>query len=104
MHAVHCFIVRGPGGTFVRRWSPDTRLNGQPFRDAALHAGDRLSLGPVELEVVEGTPATPTASPASDELAATALQLAEQQRELDRLREQLQQSVEREQHGAERAK
>lgn len=95
---VHCFIVRGPGGAVVRRWSPDTRLNGQPFRDAALRAGDRLSLGPVDLEVVEGTPA----SPASEELATTALQLAEQQQELDRLREQLQQACEREQHGAER--
>ena len=36
----------------VRRWSPDTLLNGCQFTDAPLNPGDRLSIGPIELEVV----------------------------------------------------
>jgi len=55
---VHCLIVRGALGTLVRRWSPDTLLNGAPFQDAALRSGDRLRCGPLELEVLppETTP------------------------------------------------
>jgi len=37
----------------VRCWEPDTRLNGQAFGDAPLVPGDRLSIGPVELEIVD---------------------------------------------------
>lgn len=84
MRPVHCFIVRGPGGTIVRRWSPDTRLNGRPFRDAALHVGDRLSVGPVELEVLEG--ASPDAAREASELQ---LQVQAQELELATLRDQL---------------
>ncbi|MCE5269006.1 MAG: hypothetical protein LLG00_14105 [Planctomycetaceae bacterium] len=41
----------------IRRWSSDTRLNGQSFTDAPLAAGDRIGIGPIELDVVEvGTP------------------------------------------------
>lgn len=50
---LHLLIVRGTRGTFVRRWSPDTWLNGRPFEDAALRAGDRLRVGPVILEVLQ---------------------------------------------------
>jgi hypothetical protein len=53
---MHCLILRGARGTVVRRWSPDTRLNGQSFTDAPLCLGDRLTLGPVELEVTSGKP------------------------------------------------
>jgi hypothetical protein len=49
---LHCLILRGPGGAVVRRWSPDTLLNHQAFTDAALSPSDRLSVGPVELEVL----------------------------------------------------
>jgi hypothetical protein len=49
---LHCLILRGPGGAAVRRWSPDTLLNHQAFTDAPLAPGDRLSVGPVELEVL----------------------------------------------------
>jgi len=49
---LHCLILRGPGGAAVRRWSPDTLLNHQAFDDAPLAPGDRLSVGPVELEVL----------------------------------------------------
>ncbi len=55
----HCLIVRGPAATVVRRWSADTLLNGRNFTDAPLAAGDRLSLGPLELEVVETGSAAP---------------------------------------------
>ena len=41
------------GGTIVRRRDPNTRLNGRPFGDAPLMAGDRLRIGSVELEVVQ---------------------------------------------------
>lgn len=49
---LHCLIVRADRGTFIRRWSPDTRLNGRSFQDAALCAGDRLTVGPLHLEVL----------------------------------------------------
>lgn len=51
--SLHCLILRGSGRTVVRRWSPDTRLNGRAFADAELAPGDRLGVGPVELEVIE---------------------------------------------------
>ena len=50
---IHCLILRGIVGTVIRRWSPDTRLNGRAFDDAPLMPGDRLTVGPVELEVVD---------------------------------------------------
>ena len=50
---MHCLVVRGPAGTIVRRWSADTRLNGRTFDEAALQPGDRLTLGPVELEIID---------------------------------------------------
>ena len=49
---LHCLILRGPAAAVVRRWAADTRLNYQSFADAALMPGDRLSMGPIELEVV----------------------------------------------------
>ncbi|MCU0878859.1 MAG: hypothetical protein MUF06_13835 [Pirellulaceae bacterium] len=50
---LHCLILRGAGGTIVRRRSPRTLLNGAPFDDALLRPGDRLQVGPVELEIVD---------------------------------------------------
>ena len=49
---LHCLILSGKNGTIVRRNSPRTYLNGGPFEDAALHPGDILRVGPVELLVV----------------------------------------------------
>jgi hypothetical protein len=49
---VHCLLLRGPGGVFVRRWSPDTLLNGRTFLDAPLSPADRLRCGPIEFELV----------------------------------------------------
>jgi len=50
---VHCLILRGPNATVVRSWAPETLLNGRRFSDAMLSPGDRLGIGPIELEVVE---------------------------------------------------
>jgi predicted nucleic acid-binding Zn-ribbon protein len=50
---LHCVIFRGEAGSTVRRWSSDTQLNGRAFSDSLLMAGDRLQIGPVELEVLE---------------------------------------------------
>ena len=56
---LHCLILRGRDATVVRRWGPDTRLNGQAFSDARLSPGDRLTIGPIELEVLQTTASTP---------------------------------------------
>ena len=49
---LHCLIVRGTAAVIVRRWAPDTRLNGRDFQDAELTDGDILSIGPLQLEVM----------------------------------------------------
>lgn len=49
---LHCLIVRGTAATVVRSLSPHTRLNGQRFGDAVLRPGDRLSIGPVDFQVI----------------------------------------------------
>ncbi len=49
---VHCLIMRGPGATIIRCWTPDTRINGRSFTDANLNVGDRLTIGPIEFEVL----------------------------------------------------
>lgn len=54
---LHCLILRGQHGTVIRSWAPNTRLNGQPFSDAVLSHGDRLGIGPIELEVIDAEPA-----------------------------------------------
>jgi hypothetical protein len=78
---LHCVVFRGSRATVVRRWSMDTRLNGGWFTDAELRPGDRLSLGPIELEVVEtgrghGLPPSEDAAPA-DQVAHTTLPATE---------------------------
>jgi hypothetical protein len=64
---VHCLILRGSAGTVVRRWSRDTRLNGQTFSDAPLRGGDRLSIGPIDLEIIDPgvSPRAETSKPAA---------------------------------------
>lgn len=49
---LHCLIVRGSAATVIRSYSPATWLNGQRFGDAVLRPGDRLTVGPVEFQVV----------------------------------------------------
>jgi hypothetical protein len=50
---LHCVILRGAERTVARCWSLDTRCNGHAFNEALLAVGDRLSVGPLEFEVVE---------------------------------------------------
>lgn len=49
---IHCLILRGPNATVIRRWSPDTRLNGRSFTEAQLSAGDLLNIGSLEFEII----------------------------------------------------
>lgn len=37
----------------IRAYTADTRLNGRALQDAWLHKGDRISIGPIDLDVVE---------------------------------------------------
>lgn len=59
---LHCLVLRGPSATLIRRWAPDTRLNGGAFTDAELVPGDRLGIGSIEFEVLDaaGLPARPS--------------------------------------------
>lgn len=66
---LHCWILRGAGGTIVRRRHRDTALNGHTFDDAPLSPGDRLRIGSIELEVNE------CPLPAADWTRATAIPL-----------------------------
>ncbi len=59
---LHCVILRGAERTVVRRWSPDTLLNGRDFADAELQTGDQITIGPILFEVV---PAGSVSSPTS---------------------------------------
>ncbi len=49
---LHCLMVRGRGGVVVRRWSDKTKLNGEDFTVSWMWPGDRLGLGPIELELL----------------------------------------------------
>jgi hypothetical protein len=108
---VHCVILRGNRQTLVRCWSEQTRLNGQRFTEAPLVLGDRLGVGPIELEVVSDntSQSTPLASVrlaraptpgdaeldgAHLELARRALDLQEKARQLELSHESLRQQRE----------
>jgi FHA domain len=49
---MHCLISHCGEGAKVRRWGIGTLLNGRPFDEELLAGGDRLSIGPIELEVI----------------------------------------------------
>jgi len=57
---VHCLVLRGAAGTVIRRLAADTRLNGRAFGDTRLVPGDRLSVGPIEFEVIDPDQANDT--------------------------------------------
>ncbi len=84
---LHCILLRGMRGTVVRSWSPDTRLNGRAFSDAVLAMGDRLAIGPIELEVVPASQAEVLGSPG--EVAARERSLGAARAELAAVRGQL---------------
>lgn len=51
--SLHCLITSSESGWMVRRWSDGTLLNGESFTESPMQLGDRLSIGPVELELSE---------------------------------------------------
>lgn len=55
---VHCLILRGRRQTVVRRWAPETRINGIAVDSAPLLSGDRLRIGTVELEFLSSQATT----------------------------------------------
>ncbi len=92
---LHCLILRGVGRTVIRRWSPDTRLNGRSFAEAPLTPGDRLSIGPIELQVLESdrfrqTPSRAVAGDRDTLLQAEKQALQDSRRELQRRQRQWQ--------------
>lgn len=60
---VNCLILRGPGGLSVKSWAGGTRLNGRVFTDAPLVPGDRLTVGPIDLEILETGVVPPPVAP-----------------------------------------
>ncbi len=60
---IECLILRTAQTAAVRAWAPGVRLNGNEIGDAPLCAGDRLSVGPVEIEILAiGAEAMPSRS------------------------------------------
>jgi hypothetical protein len=51
--SLHCWVLRGTAGTVIRRLNGAATLNGTHFDEALLSVGDRLSIGPVHLEVID---------------------------------------------------
>jgi hypothetical protein len=66
---LHCLIVEGPEGLRIRSWAANATLNSVPFEESALGVGDWLSLGTVEIDVID--PAAATTQPLVLEAPAT---------------------------------
>jgi chromosome segregation ATPase len=56
IYPVHCLILRGEQGTYIRSWAPQTHLNNARFDLRPLQNGDQLDIGFLELEVLESSP------------------------------------------------
>lgn len=70
---LHCVLFPSSSGWRVRRWSSETLLNGGMFAEAAIEAGDRLQIGPVEVEFVgDELPSSPPPErePVADEASS----------------------------------
>jgi hypothetical protein len=112
---LHCLIVRGRGGVVARCWAEGTtKLNGEDFSVSWMVPGDRLGVGPIELELLEAGGEGPAAtdnqqinlpsSPASctdvvpqvnAEVARLTDELAKSQQFLEQLLEERQELLER---------
>ncbi len=96
VHPVHCTILRGLGGTVVKRISADTFINGDTFEEAMLNDGDVLTIGPLRFRVLSelGTAIpTPTVSPtpaASPQPAQATAPAAAEQPSVEELQQRLQ--------------
>ncbi|HPP51503.1 MAG TPA: hypothetical protein PK777_01025 [Thermoguttaceae bacterium] len=62
---LHCVIVRSERQARVERASPSTRLNHREFHSAPFQPGDRLQVGPIEIQLVGLVPESK--KPASSE-------------------------------------
>jgi chromosome segregation ATPase len=51
---VHCMLSCETDGWHVRAWAKDMQLNGSPVAESALHDGDLITIGLVEMVVVGG--------------------------------------------------
>ncbi len=47
---LHCVVLHGRQGTVIRRWSGAIHVNGEAVEECWLQPGDRLYVGPIELE------------------------------------------------------
>lgn len=73
----HVLVMHGSRRTIVRSLGTAALLNGQPFHEALLRGGDRLSIGPTELEAHshdprEGAPHPPSSEESGDDQVAFA--------------------------------
>src|SRR3954462_6674023 len=50
---LHCLVVEGAEGLRIRSWVANTKLNGLRFDESVLSVGDCLSLGAVELDIID---------------------------------------------------
>src|SRR5262249_43524562 len=50
---LHCLISESADGLRIRSWAASTTLNGKAFEESKLAVGDCLTLGTVELQVVD---------------------------------------------------
>lgn len=79
---MHCLILRGPNQCVVRRWTENTCLNHATFEDSPLRPGDRLTVGPIEMEILgDETYGEPIAASANQ--SADAEQIQSRWAELD---------------------
>jgi|GEM_PF-6435969 len=96
VHPTHCMILRGSGGTIVKRMSEDTYLNDKSFEEAELNDNDELTIGPLRFRVLNSehiavsTPGTVAAAVASAGTSSEANSEADQLRQrCDELMSQL---------------
>ncbi len=107
---LHCWILRGAQGSIIRRLHGNTTLNGARFDEAPVKIGDRLRIGPVELEIVECNqpPAEPVsvfhaAHEPSEETTELQLKLDESLLQIKRLQTESRQAFQSSITAAERA-
>src|SRR5262245_38065417 len=80
---LHCWILRGPQGTVVRSLHGSTTLIGAQFDDYPIRIGDRLRIGPVELEILECNQPLAAQQPVFQPAAAPSAEASELQLKLE---------------------
>src|SRR4051794_23554926 len=107
---LHCWILRGPQGSVIRRLHGSATLNGAQFDEAPVKIGDCLRIGLVEVEIVacNQPPAVPQpvfrpAAEPSEESAEMQLKLDEALVQIKRLQAESRQAFQSSIVAAERA-